>query len=149
MDKKCKKEVWHGWQAYPCKKRALDGSDFCGTHDPQRKAERAAKRGPTKFEREFAELARKAAEDEAMRSELESLRAENAALRERVAVLEAKPPRKKPKAHAKLIEVASRALPLMTCCPECGGCNLRRAQSELREALAAAKPAAQEGKEAP
>lgn len=87
-------------------------------------------------------------EEDVERKRIEAAK-EIAALRERVAVLESKSPRKKPKAHAKLIEVASRALPLMTCCPECGGCNLRRAQSELREALAAAKPAAQEGKEAP
>lgn len=77
MQTKCKKEVWVGFRHHPCGKNALPGGEYCGTHDPVRRAERQAKRGPTKFELECEERQRKAAQ-------LETLRAEVAAFREMV-----------------------------------------------------------------
>ena len=42
-----------GYHPYPCANPAKYG-DYCGQHSPEKRAERAAKRGPTKWERECA-----------------------------------------------------------------------------------------------
>lgn len=55
-DKKhCVEEVTShsGWDRSRCPNKAKYG-DYCGTHSPERRAERAKKRGPTLYERESA-----------------------------------------------------------------------------------------------
>ena len=42
-----------GYHFYPCANVAKYG-DYCGVHSPEKRAERAAKRGPSKWERECA-----------------------------------------------------------------------------------------------
>lgn len=42
-----------GYQLFTCPNPAKYG-DYCGTHCPERRAARAAKRGPSKWERECA-----------------------------------------------------------------------------------------------
>lgn len=60
---KCAKKIWHSFHSYPCGRKATssDGK-WCGIHDPERSKARAAKRGPTAWEREIT--ARKAREAE-------------------------------------------------------------------------------------
>ncbi len=52
--KRCKERVYssYSFTGHPCSFNAKPGSDYCGHHDPKAKAARAAKRGPTKWERE-------------------------------------------------------------------------------------------------
>lgn len=49
-----------GWHFHQCARKRLDGGEYCGLHDPKRKAERRAKRGPTKYARECAARAARA-----------------------------------------------------------------------------------------
>lgn len=50
---------YDGFGFLQCKYDAVDGGQFCGVHDPERKKARAAKRGPRKWERQLAvEMAR-------------------------------------------------------------------------------------------
>ena len=72
---RCRASVWDGFTHSQCAHRAKYG-DWCGVHDPDRAAARAAKRGPTRFEREHA--ARKARE-RSRKAELDGLRAQLAA----------------------------------------------------------------------
>lgn len=53
--KKCIAAAWsgHGYGMVSCKNPAKYGK-HCGVHSPERQAERAAKRGPTQFERDLA-----------------------------------------------------------------------------------------------
>jgi hypothetical protein len=50
----CKAKLYGStsYRGYQCANRAKYG-DFCGTHSPEKKAERAAKRGPTWNDLEF------------------------------------------------------------------------------------------------
>ena len=50
----CIEYVADSWgRDFRCDNRAKYG-DYCGIHSPEQKAKRAAKRGPTQFERECA-----------------------------------------------------------------------------------------------
>lgn len=53
--KRCAGRVWDSghWHSWQCTHPAKHG-DYCGQHSPEKKAERAARRGPSKFERESA-----------------------------------------------------------------------------------------------
>lgn len=57
-----------GFHFYGCGKPAVTDAGYCRTHDPECRATRAKKRGPTKWEREMAA-------EKAMRDELATLRA--------------------------------------------------------------------------
>jgi hypothetical protein len=52
--KKCVERVHndYGVGHHPCHNTAKFG-EYCGVHDPEKRAERAAKRGPTQFERRW------------------------------------------------------------------------------------------------
>lgn len=77
----CSKTVPDGGRSvlfHKCTNRAIvmrDDKPYCGIHDPIAKKERAAKRGPTKFQREIAAIEEKRAADRAVaREELRTLR---------------------------------------------------------------------------
>ena len=61
------------WTSWACRNEARYGN-YCGVHSPEKKSERAAKRGPTQFEQDLARNA-------ALREELKQLRADNEQLR--------------------------------------------------------------------
>jgi hypothetical protein len=68
MNEQCREKVGD-WHLYRCKNKGKvqrDGQWYCGVHDPIAKAERAAKRGPTQFERECARREKRAAERAAL-----------------------------------------------------------------------------------
>lgn len=54
-----------GFHRFQCTNRAKYGP-FCGIHSPEKKAERAAKRPPTDFERRLARAQREADERDAL-----------------------------------------------------------------------------------
>ena len=57
--KKCKAQLIEptGWGGKnPCHNNARQGSEWCGIHDPEAKAARAAKRGPAKWEMRLGQL---------------------------------------------------------------------------------------------
>jgi hypothetical protein len=55
VKKPCKDTVWQNVGAlgitFPCPHPAKYG-EYCGIHSPEKKAERAARRGPTRYERD-------------------------------------------------------------------------------------------------
>lgn len=55
-ERRCKGEIpaQGGFHFYRCRNKALPESSYCGLHDPTRRKEREAKRGPTKWQREIA-----------------------------------------------------------------------------------------------
>lgn len=55
-DNKCKREIndGPGWRWHQCDNAAVTEAGFCRVHDPDLQAERAKKRGPSKFERALA-----------------------------------------------------------------------------------------------
>ncbi len=52
---KCKTKVWRGYQEYQCSNSAKYGG-FCGIHSPEKREERAAKRGPTQAEQDLSRI---------------------------------------------------------------------------------------------
>lgn len=48
----CKERVYDRHHSYQCGYAAITPKGYCGVHDPDRKAERAARRPPPAFERE-------------------------------------------------------------------------------------------------
>ena len=73
---RCKQQVTDtlGWHFYPCGRKAIrDG--FCRIHHPEERAARAAKRGPTKFERELTQMASNRAVDAAREQVVSAARA--------------------------------------------------------------------------
>ena len=82
MAKKCCEEVFDSltWRNHPCNNKGKverDGKWYCGTHDPVAKKERAAKRGPTEWEREMQRR-------QDQRDRIAALEAENAELKLRL-----------------------------------------------------------------
>jgi hypothetical protein len=69
MSDKCSESVYNNWHFYPCNNKGKvqrDGKWYCGVHDPIAKAERAANRGPTQYERECARREKREAERAAL-----------------------------------------------------------------------------------
>lgn len=57
-EKKCQERVANsgGWGFSPCGRRRIEGSEFCGIHDPARREERRRKRGPSQFDYELGAI---------------------------------------------------------------------------------------------
>ncbi len=72
---KCKASVSGpgGFHTYPCSNLARYG-DFCGIHCPEKRAERAAKRGPTQWEKDCAERDQRRRELDALKALLAEAR---------------------------------------------------------------------------
>lgn len=76
--KMCKEKVWDDshWHQYDCDYKANPKSkdgEYCLTHCPDRKAERAAKRGPGRFELELQALGEKRRRNTELREAVNSL----------------------------------------------------------------------------
>jgi hypothetical protein len=54
MSERCKEEVSSsdGWRSHRCSYKAVTDAGYCRTHDPELAKQRAAKRGPSRWERE-------------------------------------------------------------------------------------------------
>ena len=74
---RCSAEVCAGWRSWTCRhppKVERNGKSYCGIHDPVRLKERAAKRGPSKFQREIEQMHRDAEELKRLKACEEALR---------------------------------------------------------------------------
>lgn len=74
---KCTRRIAYGngFHFKECGRKAIGERGFCGIHDPVKREERAAKRGPTQFERDMDRIRVEHAERVTLRTENTALRA--------------------------------------------------------------------------
>ena len=84
--KMCIETIRRNWRSLPCGKPAKYG-DYCGIHSPEKKAERAKARGPTRWEVDCANRKAEADELATLRAELEEARFHKDAAENQVAML--------------------------------------------------------------